>query len=387
MNTYITTRVKFNELTKKVNRIFKKLDAIGATYEFKELSSFVKRVPVYANDFTNHCTVKVNEVNVECVEYTLTFDPYKVGDYRFGAVVERSDDPNKNLVYVSDETVNFNDYMTATLRCEHCGTNHRRVRCAVLVDNKTNAHKMIGMTCLKDFIGYDVEQFYNYFKEIEQILLENTDAEIDEREFGKYKTCIDTREFLAYCIYIIRRNGYAKTVKEDALYNMKHDTKIDEIAYTEADKVIKFFANYETDDIFENDVRLFVTNKKPVTGANGFVAYAYVLYNKIIEKARIKAEDEARKEIATFVGNIGDKVEITGTLKRAGHYETQFGTVTIFKVIDKNNNVYVWKTATYVNINTDEIVTIKGTIKEQNEYKGEKQNVLTRCKVNGCAMA
>ena len=50
MTTYTTTKVMFEELSKKVNRIFKKLDKINGHYDFHTVREFVKMVPVYAVD-------------------------------------------------------------------------------------------------------------------------------------------------------------------------------------------------------------------------------------------------------------------------------------------------------------------------------------------------
>lgn len=85
------------------------------------------------------------------------------------------------------------------------------------------------------------------------------------------------------------------------------------------------------------------------------------------------------------VGNVGEKVEKLVTLKRVNCFETHFGyyeqTVGIYVFEDENKNVLIWKTASAPNVEIDETVTIRGTVKELNEYKGTKQTVLTRCKI------
>ena len=88
-----------------------------------------------------------------------------------------------------------------------------------------------------------------------------------------------------------------------------------------------------------------------------------------------------------YYGKIGDKIDITGKINRAGHYETQFGTVVIFKIIDSDGNIFVWKTTTYIDIENDSFVNVRGTIKDHNEFRNEKQTVLTRCKITECVPA
>jgi hypothetical protein len=48
---------------------------------------------------------------------------------------------------------------------------------------------------------------------------------------------------------------------------------------------------------------------------------------------------------------------------------------------DKEGNVYIWKTGKDMEKDGAENKTLVGTLKEHNEYKGVKQNVLTRCKI------
>lgn len=381
---FVTTKVKFDTLTKKLNRLFKKMDAIGATYTFHVDEEFVREVPVYVNDDIARVTFDThNTVLVDCVRFTLGFDTYVVGNYRVGAVVEKSQDENINLVYTVDDTVDFNEYRNCAFRCDHCGTNHNRKKVVVLVDNETGEQKMVGRACLKDFIGYEVESFVAYFDDIQSITLEDEEPRIYANELGAYKCYIDNRDYLAYCINIIEKCGYAKTVKTDALKALDKKIKINDTDYETADKVIEFFNNYETNDIFEQNTKLFVTGKTPISWENGFVAYAYELYKKII--ARL--EELANKKQSNFYGNVGDRINITGKINRTGHYETQFGLVVIYKITDENGNVFIWKTTSYVEVENNVTVNVTGTIKAHNEYRDEKQTVLTRCKVRECVSA
>lgn len=378
MKQYVTTKIKFDTLNKRLTRLFKKMDAIGASYTFTVDEEFVREVPVYENDDIARVTFNThNTVLVDCVRFTLGFDTYVVGNYRVGAVVERSADENVNLVYTVDETVDFADYMNATLRCDHCGTNHNRKKVVVLVDNETGEQKMVGRACLEDFIGYNVESFAGYFDDIQSILLNEEEPRIYDTELGTYKCYIDNRTYLAYCINLIENCGYAKTVKTDALKNMDKKIKINDTDYETADKVIEFFKNYETNDTFEHNVRLFVTGLTPISYENGFVAYAYELYKKIIARQ----EELANRKTSNFYGNIGDRINITGKIIRAGHYDTQFGTVVIFKITDENGNIFIWKTTSFVDVDNNVTVNVTGTVKEHNEYRDEKQTVLTRCKI------
>lgn len=114
------------------------------------------------------------------------------------------------------------------------------------------------------------------------------------------------------------------------------------------------------------------------------------------EKA--KAEEEAkRKAISQYVGTAGDKLDITATYDHSAWYERQsfrgYGTETVYLHFfrDEHGNLLIRKTGTNrLGRFTDEEwkpleegteVHLRGTIKGHNEYKDEKQTILTRCKV------
>lgn len=91
------------------------------------------------------------------------------------------------------------------------------------------------------------------------------------------------------------------------------------------------------------------------------------------------------KNSSEYVANVGEKVEKVVTLKRVNWFKTHFGyygqTVGIYVFEDENKNVLVWKTASAPDMELGSTVTIRGTVKELNEYKGTKQTILTRCKI------
>ena len=82
-----------------------------------------------------------------------------------------------------------------------------------------------------------------------------------------------------------------------------------------------------------------------------------------------------------YVGNIKDKLEIEVTLKFWVNFETMYGAQTLYSFTDDQGNIIVWKTANWLDLEKETKVILKGTVKDHNEYKGEKQTVLTRCKV------
>lgn len=82
------------------------------------------------------------------------------------------------------------------------------------------------------------------------------------------------------------------------------------------------------------------------------------------------------------------RVKLTGTYQYDRQKYAGYGTetVSIYKMADEANNIYVWKTTGWLSYNDDGInqnavIVITASIKGESEYKGEKQIELTRVKV------
>ena len=387
--TYTTTKVKFEILEKKLNRLFKKIAAVGGNYTFNVIRTFDKEVPVYAVDELTMTQHEIGTMFVECVEFELDFDEYVCGNYRFGAVVEATDE--ENLVYAlhGTDTTEFNQYHNCKLTCEHCNTNRARKKVIILVERETGAHKMVGKACAKDYTGYDVETFASYIQEIREILLNGDELSMTIRDTDRnLYQAVNVRRYLAHCIKIICTNGYDKETTKYEAFEKHLVRDIEDEYLAKADTVIEFFKNMTielTTPSFYIDTRLYVIGAAKVKYPNGFIAYAYVLMNKIIEK---QTEKERQNTLSNYVGNIGDKINIKGTVTITGYYTTEYGIVNIYKITDENGNVFIWKTTagfkfkgTTIDTDTIDTIELTATVKDHNEYNGQKQTIITRAKV------
>ena len=111
------------------------------------------------------------------------------------------------------------------------------------------------------------------------------------------------------------------------------------------------------------------------------------LTEKIKEAGQKAAANNSKSQ---HVGKAGDKISIKATLTGDYSYKTQFGDMNIYTFTDIFNNVFVWKTSSYLDrivgnickpVLKGEMVELKATVKDHDEYQGIKQTVLTRCKV------
>lgn len=79
-----------------------------------------------------------------------------------------------------------------------------------------------------------------------------------------------------------------------------------------------------------------------------------------------------------FVGEIGERIELTLTVIRAIKIENDYGHSIIHIMEDDCGNVYVWITAAK-NWSEGSVKTVRSTVKDHQIYKNTKQTVLTRC--------
>lgn len=102
----------------------------------------------------------------------------------------------------------------------------------------------------------------------------------------------------------------------------------------------------------------------------------------IVKKIR---EANGPKGTSEWIGRVGDTLNMVLTLRRVGSYETHFGfraqTVEVFTFTDQAGNALVWKTSSFPQLDEGNQYRVRGTVKEHCEYRGERQTVLTRCKV------
>ena len=102
----------------------------------------------------------------------------------------------------------------------------------------------------------------------------------------------------------------------------------------------------------------------------------------IVKKIR---EANGPKGASEWIGRVGDTLDMVLTLRRVGSYETNFGfraqTVEVFTFADQAGNALIWKTSSSPQLDEGDKYRVRGTVKEHCEYRGERQTVLTRCKV------
>ncbi len=118
--------------------------------------------------------------------------------------------------------------------------------------------------------------------------------------------------------------------------------------------------------------------------------------DKVVQKIKNKYNDEHRPvSNSEWVGEIGDKIYTSAIVKRVNPFTSSFNHVISFMAWytfeDTDKNILKWKTKeieiedengeVYL-LQEGDIIELEGKVKEHTEFRGEKQTVLTRCRIH-----
>lgn len=368
-----------NELTKKLARVGKKCERIGCEYKFNILGTEL---------------VKVNKILSYEVTVCDISGVAKINGWEFVAEIQHNH--GANLIHkVSDKPIPLK-YRTVDCMCEHCQTNRTRNN-TYLIFNKDVGFKQVGKTCLKEYTnGLSAEHVAAVLECIKE-------AEEEDVSCGGYGTSfhLDKNKFLLDAKILSDKYGFMSKNKAieinsnpenngnarwTALRVLDGDAKKFEPTEEQVKFVQEAIAWIDGESKSEND---FIYNLYAATRGDYFeiknaniVAALITAYQRVLDKdkARLERINKASNETTHF-GSVGDSVAFEAPVALSGEFETfhsYYGeTNRIYKFI-VGTIVFVWKTQCYLEDGATYKVT--GKIKCHNEYNGEKQTVLVRCK-------
>lgn len=138
-------------------------------------------------------------------------------------------------------------------------------------------------------------------------------------------------------------------------------------------------------DHAENGFSCFELSIDEITTKSRADEYIWEDYDFIAAYIKDLKVKNAPKTGSEYVGEVGSKLELAVTLKRVFTYETHYSyageLAYIYKFADAEGNTITWKTSKFFEIGEGWTGLIAGTVKEHSEYRGDKQTVLTRCKL------
>lgn len=395
------------DLRKKVKRVEKKCNRYGCPFSYEEVGETFKEFK-NPDDPDHPFVYRFIEVEVEGTA--------KKEDWEFVASIEHT--PEGNIYHKSLTDIEIPvRYRDCRPYCEHCNTDRPRKKTYIVHNTATGEFKQLASSCVKDYTRGLSAEMFAFYASIVDLFAE------EENAYGTghahWTILYKVEDFLLYvseCINYLgyvkkyddygERNPYATATSARLLY--EYDFYRNQLTKYEKNKVYELQDKIEKKGTFnpvsdENKARVkealdwlfaqeepsdylhnvqVVAKQKYIDGKNlgilcSLLPVAYKAINNIKEQAK-RVKEEANSE---YVGTVGERKDFVLTFVREAHFDTEFGVTYVYTFKDENGNIFVWKTGNILNLKENDKVTVKGTIKEHNEYKHVKQTVITRCKV------
>lgn len=332
----------------------------------------------------------------------------KAEGWVFAGTIEHT--PQGNILRsVSNEHKIPARFKDAEPYCEHCKTRRARKDTYVVYEEEFGVYKQVGKTCLKEYtkgLNADMAAFLLQWVE----------------EVGSYcgggtgfEELYKVTEVSKYFVETMRKLGWRSASAEgtdpstksmamdfyrlemcgDKLGKVERERlqkKADEIGFDTANVTDEYinaalewargWDGKEYND-YRDNLKIIASMEYCKWRHLGYLASLFMAYDKECEREIKRAERTKTRRDSEYMGAVGDKV--TAIVKEwrclsswSNCYDGFHTTHTyLYEFITEDGNVLIWKTGKCL----DEVTSIKGTVKEQSEYNGIKQTVLTRCKV------
>ena len=382
MTTYTIPAVAKDELQKKLEKLQKKANAYGNKFEWSFGEEKAVDRNVYSVDPVTQVLYKTGTDKVFGIEINIESDIIRKDGYTVVAQIEAIDN-GQNIVKMLDDSKPEQAWYTTKLFCEHCGT-ARVKRFAYIVRDEAGHTKMVGKTCLKDYCGI-YPQLIAMNQEICD-LIEN-EYGIDDFDFGSHgEYAFDVLKAVAIANDIVKQFGYVKSCEDNStktqLMIEVGKTEPSEESKKLAEEMKEYYSRIDYRDLtdFQCNIKNLLQSGYTRISNLGYIAYAPVDYLRMKEKQEREQLRNEAKGNSEYIGNIGEK--ITVDLKEAKiitSWETVYGMTFLWRFITTDGNTLVWKASRYQECEPKHIT---GTVKDHKEYDGEKQTILTRCKLS-----
>jgi hypothetical protein len=288
--------------------------------------------------------------------------------------------------------------------CDHCATNRKRHETFIVVHDD-GPEKRVGRNCLRDFLGHSnpsnlIGHLNLWAKAF--ALIEGA----EEAGFDTGVTYLDLPVFLGYVACQMREHGWlsrgqayergiggatadcAQSAYWSALPILSPKTEDG----ARAGKALQWARALTDADVATSDYlynrRAVCTDDDIRPKRGGLAASVIVAAERAFEKAAQKAADDTKSNL--HIGSVKERLTLALTLVFTREISGYYGVSTLHKFEDALGNLFVWFASNpeIVPEGTDkravkigETLTLAGTVKGHDDYKGRNQTKLTRVSV------
>lgn len=387
MAHYIILASMRDGISKKIQHIVNKCHKNGVPCEFTISDVHEQQVTIKKTGKTY--SVEVCDIEVEA--------HFKHNGWDVLGMVQRKDGIIQ--CYFDNESL-ISQYKNTDFHCDHCRKRVHR-NSVVILENESGERKTVGTSCVKEFTnGLDgnlIAEFNEYTrflsdKDSELDILLRGEADDTDLSNGFFDNVSVRRayrvaEVLSVASIIIDRYGWEPANSMNATWKIVceyiddnieiEEEAINAIAWVKSLKEGEFGGSY----LF--NIRQIVDAEYCSMRFFSLIVSLIPTFRKHERSRILKEQKEANKQISAYVGEVGDKISEIVTYVTSYSYQSVFGGGFFHVFVDDNGNVFKWSTGKSISniVNQGSKVEISGKVKDHEEYRSEKQTVLTRCKL------
>ncbi len=395
----------FADFTAKMNRLITRANKLGVAAPVVTETG-TETTPIMGTDALGR-SVDTGRVRLWHL-VSVTGEAPKLAGWTFAAVIELDheapDAPNVVHV-VTGETDPA--WRTLAERCDHCHVNSRRRNKLVVVDHDNGDRKVVGTTCLRDFLGHtapeNVAAWAEYLTDLDG-LGEFEDEDYTPRLGGGGEDRWDAPTYLGWVARSVRESGWVArsavrfggtATADDALYLLglasgsvrlgRNEVRPAPLTDAEIAEGAAAAAWAASVDPAGNDylANLNAVALKPSLRRKdlGLAASILSAYAKVQERELERAARAASTAASVHVGTVGERIELTGTVTFVRYFDGDYGTRALVKILASGNVLTWWCSNADKAPAQGDTVTGKATVKAHEDYQGTAQTLITRAKL------
>lgn len=280
------------------------------------------------------------------------------------------------------------EWTTMESRCDHCRANIASRRKLMVVDHEDGARKVVGSTCLRDFLGHEAPESIAAWAELILSLDERID-EYEERSSGGGERRYDPVYFLAFAVRSVAERGYHKSnsdfsTRDHAMAMMTAKSiDVERPTADEEAEAAAAIAWGKAQTLHRSD---YIDNVVAVCSKTGWLykdlgigVSVVSAYYRAMERETVRKIQAAATAGSVHVGTVGKRSEF-GPLTVTGRmaFESDYGVKWLVKMLDTDGNVVTWWASTANHPEPGQVVTGKATVKAHDMYQDVAQTTITR---------
>jgi hypothetical protein len=284
-------------------------------------------------------------------------------------------------------------------RCDHCCQARRRKDTYIV--SKDGEYKQVGSDCLKDFLGHNSAEFLASLYQFLRSSLEDSESAVNwsDRTFREHVT-YDLVKVLKIVDKLICSEGWVSAARaraEDrsptaswiwmflwpqpdkaskefvASVNSRYN-KTPEEALAFVEEVIGWASMQEDTSEYMHNLRIIAREGACTNRQIGIAVSMIAAYQRHVEG---KAKQAAC--VNEHFGTEGERVNLDLFVDKIIDIEGNYGTTLLHIMRDRDGRAFKWFCSGQ-GLPTNQWVKAKGTVKGHDQYKDQKQTLLTRVK-------